>query len=561
VEFLSDEQAAGFGRFVGEPLRADLDRFFYLDDADRELIAVRRGEHNCLGFAVQLGTVRFLGTFLADPLDVPWGVVEYLAAQLGFVDSSVVKKYAQRLPTVHEHAREIRAVYGYRDLAGRAAGELSAFVYSRAWTHGERPTVLFEHAAAWCRRERVLLPGVTTLVRVVQSAREAAQGRLFEVVAAGAEVVDPQMPVVLRGLLTTDPGERASRLEALRAGPTRLSGPELDKALGRVWAVRAFGAGSVDLSSLPPARVRGLARYGVGATAYTLRRMVEPRRTATLVATVAALEAGAVDDALDLFDLLMSARVLGPSRRAAAADRLAKMPELENASRVLARVGQALLVVLEGSGEQVDVAAAWVALEQVASRDRIAEAVAKVGELVPDEFGVAGAMREQMTRRFRTVAPFLGLLATAIPWGATPAGRPVLDALAGLDALRGRRKVRREEIDAALVPRAWHGAVFGRADDVEVDRDAWVVCVLDLLRSSLRRRDVFATVSTRWADPRAQLLTGPAWDGARESALRALSLDVPVGEHLAARVEVLDAAWQGLAESVAGRVRMRACAW
>jgi len=27
-------------------------------------------------------------------------------------------------------------------------------------------------------------------VRVVQSAREAAQGRLFEVVAAGAEVVD-----------------------------------------------------------------------------------------------------------------------------------------------------------------------------------------------------------------------------------------------------------------------------------------------------------------------------------------------------------------------------------
>jgi len=190
VEFLSDEQAAGFGRFVGEPLRADLDRFFYLDDADRELIAVRRGEHNCLGFAVQLGTVRFLGTFLADPLDVPWGVVEYLAAQLGFVDSSVVKKYAQRLPTVHEHAREIRAVYGYRDLAGRAAGELSAFVYSRAWTHGERPTVLFEHAAAWCRRERVLLPGVTTLVRVVQSAREAAQGRLFEVVAAGAEVVD-----------------------------------------------------------------------------------------------------------------------------------------------------------------------------------------------------------------------------------------------------------------------------------------------------------------------------------------------------------------------------------
>jgi len=61
-------------------------------------------------------------------------------------------------------------------------------------------------------------------------------------------------------------------------------------------------------------------------------------------------------------------------------------------------------------------------------------------------------MREQMTRRYRTVAPFLRLLATTIPWGATAAGQPVLDALASLDGLHGRRKIRRGEIDEALVP-------------------------------------------------------------------------------------------------------------
>jgi Domain of unknown function (DUF4158) len=71
ADYRDDERAAAFGRFVGEPTRGDLDRFFYLDDADRDLVAIRRGEHNRLGFAVQLGTVRFLGAFLADPLDVP----------------------------------------------------------------------------------------------------------------------------------------------------------------------------------------------------------------------------------------------------------------------------------------------------------------------------------------------------------------------------------------------------------------------------------------------------------------------------------------------------------
>ena len=57
-----------------------MERFFFLDDTDRKLIGRYRGEHNRLGFAVQLGTVRHLGTFLSDP--VPWAAIEYMASQL-----------------------------------------------------------------------------------------------------------------------------------------------------------------------------------------------------------------------------------------------------------------------------------------------------------------------------------------------------------------------------------------------------------------------------------------------------------------------------------------------
>ena len=552
VEFLSDDQAV-YGRFAGPPERAELERFFFLDDADRALVARRRGDHNRLGFSLQLGTVRFLGMFLADPLDVPPVVVDYLAGQVGVADASSVRRYAERQSTQWEHAAEIRQAYGYRDFTDEAPQqEVRAFIDARAWTRAEGPRALFDQAVAWLREQKVLLPGASILARLVAEIRVAAADRLHEVIAAAAAAADPELPGRLDKLLVVSEGTRVSELERLRRAPARASAPQMVRSLDRASEVLAIGAGRADLAGVPANRVEVLARYGLGTKAPTLRGLTGPRRTATLLATARALEVSAVDDVLDLFALLMATKLLAWAERESNKQRQRDMPRLARASVTLAKAARVLLA----AGDQaVSASQLWEEIERVASRDKVASAIAAVEELAPfgEDDDDDADRRAELVKRYATVRPFLPMLTSVVPFGATDAGAPVLAAAQSLADLSGRKRVRASEVDGSLVTGSWRRLVFA-APDVPagtVDHRAYALCVLEHLHRALRRRDVFAARSVRWGDPRAQLLSDEEWEAAKPQALTALRLEEPASVHLAALGRTLDSAWRSLAARLA----------
>jgi hypothetical protein len=79
------------------------------------------------GFAFQLVTERWLGTFLEDPLDVPGAVLDFVAGQLGISDPSQVRKYTKRanirfgpFPLLSVQIPYTRS--NVRDMAQRRAG-------------------------------------------------------------------------------------------------------------------------------------------------------------------------------------------------------------------------------------------------------------------------------------------------------------------------------------------------------------------------------------------------------------------------------------------------------
>ena len=153
VEFLTDDEAAAYGRYAGTPSQGELDRMFFLDDADRALVARRRGDHTRLGFALQLTTVRYLGTFLPDPLEVPAVVLDRLAGQLQIADPSCVKRYTERRTTPFEHRDEIKAAYGLREFS-EAEAEFAQWVRSRAWNTGQGPKTMLHRRGAVAARQR-----------------------------------------------------------------------------------------------------------------------------------------------------------------------------------------------------------------------------------------------------------------------------------------------------------------------------------------------------------------------------------------------------------------------
>jgi len=109
VQFLTSEQRTHYGRYVDDPSADELARYFHLDDADHAVIGVKRGDHNRLGFALQLTTARFLGTFLEDPLEVPGAVLQTLVRQLQVTKLDQLPS-SQRRPAMGTHGGDPVAI-------------------------------------------------------------------------------------------------------------------------------------------------------------------------------------------------------------------------------------------------------------------------------------------------------------------------------------------------------------------------------------------------------------------------------------------------------------------
>ena len=154
------------------------------------------------------------------------------------------------------------------------------------------------------------------------------------------------------------------------------------KALDRVSQIAGLGVGGIDLTGVPARRVAELARYGLSGKAPALKRHPAERRLATMLAAVRHLEGRAVDDALELLDVLMVSDLLARAERESNKEKLRRYPWVSKDAGKLAAAVEVLFEATE-FGENITVEQLWESIEAVVSRAELRAAVDKISDVAP----------------------------------------------------------------------------------------------------------------------------------------------------------------------------------
>ena len=366
---------------------------------------------------------------------------------------------------------------------------------------------MFDFATAWLIQHKVLLPGASVLSRLVARIRERAAHRLWRRLST---LPTNEQKAELETLLKVPEGARASWFDQYRKGPVIISGPAFNAAVERYLGLRAFGIHGLDLSRLPPARLKHLARHAGVVSMPKIARMADEQRIAILVAFVKAYEVIALDDALDILDLLIT-DIAGNAKRLGQKNRLRTLKDLDKSALALASA--CALVLDEGiHGDRLrEVILRLHSKEALAEHIAVVHGLARPGD---DRF------HDEMVEQYGRVRRFLPRLLNDIAFKAAPSGKTTLEALNYLAALGPSRKQTLDDPPLDIITTPWKRLVFD--EENRVSRRGYTLCFLDKLQDALRRRDIYVENSDRWGDPRAKLLRGADWQANRVQVCRSL---------------------------------------
>jgi TnpA family transposase len=504
-----------------EVARSDLAAYFSFSLADLRWLRSHRGAGERIGLAVQLGAVRFLGFVPVALADTPPEVAGHVGKQIG-VAPATFRRYARDTDgrTRRRHIAAVIDHAGWRACGKREWGSLGRWLTERALEH-DTPTILFGQALDQLRAERVVRPGLDRLMRAVSTAR--VNGRK-EIRRRFRPELTPERCEQLDGLLVTDPELGIARLVWLGDGATSASSDAAKAEVAKLAYLEDLGADRLDLSAIPPERLRQLATVARRSTPRGLRQMDPERRHPILLAALAAAHTEIVDETVRVFDMMLS------STDGNARDEVAKrqLDALHANLDRLALLDDILDVVLDPDLDNTEVGGAVRGL----GAQRLANAVRSPQERPPRD----GGHLELMEARFSHVRSFAPQILGALTFAASVAPSGILGAVQLLQRMNveGRRHVP-DDAPLDFISSRWRPYLDAARDagNENLFKHYWELCVLLALQGGLRSGEIWVKGSRRYANPASYLIAPEVWEREGTELLKLTGKPATFAERLA----------------------------
>lgn len=500
----------------------ELIRYYTFSEPDLSMIRQRRGNHNRLGFAVQLCYLHYPGFALTADSEPPASLMDIIRRQL-HVEPDIWPQYAQRQETRREHLLELQAwlnltsftVVDYRRVVTQLA-ELAQ--------QTDRGIVLAEALVDMLRQQRIILPTIDVIERVCSEALTRGTRQVYKVLTSP---LTDHHRWALDGFLEIREGSRGSGLIWLRQPPGPPKPKHVLAHLERLKSIRDLSLPDGLDHAIHQNRLLKLSREGGQMTAQHLRDLEPRRRYATLVALILDTRATLIDEIIDLHDRFMGSLFSKAKRNHA--ERFQQSGKAINEKvRLYSRIGRALLEAKQSGNDP------FAAIEAIIPWSMFTKSITEAEQLAqPENFDylvLAGCSFNQLRRYTPT-------LLESLPIKAAPAARELLVAIEVLKVMNDRqsRKVP-ENAPTSFVRKRWENLVYTPDG---LDRRFYELCVMSELKNSLRSGDIWVQGSRQFKDFEDYLLPPSCFTAQCAQQTLGLAVETNCERFLEGRLTVL----------------------
>ena len=501
----------------------ELIRHYTLSEPDLSAIRQRRGNHNRLGFAVQLCCLRYPGFALPTDIDPPAELLFFVGRQLR-IEPDVWPQYANRAETRREHLGELQA---WLNLTPFSIADYRRFVHqlTELARQTDRGFMLAQALIGLLREQRIIMPTLDVIERLCSEALTRGTRQVYDALAKPLSDGHRQ---ALDKLLTVREGTKGSGLIWLSQPPGPPTPKHVLVHLERLKTIRDLCLPEGLEQAIHQNRLLKLAREGGQMTAQHLRDLEPNRRFATLVAVLLDSRATLIDEIIDQHDRYMGT-LFSKAKRNHSERFQQSGKAINDKVRLYSRIGRALLDAKQSGGDPFAAIEAIIPWEVFSASINEAETLAQ-----PEDFDFLSLVGDG----FNQLRRYSPTLLEAVSMRAATAAH---DLLRGVQVLKdmNERQARKVPDDAptSFVRKRWESLV--RTPN-GLDRRFYELCVLSELKNALRSGDIWVQGSRQFKDFEEYLLPASRFTAQREQKALGLAVETECEPFLKGRLADLE---------------------